>query len=172
MDALTARKTWRTVEPLHGMIYFAPEADDSYAAIGIKGNRTGYFASRSAAFGAAPAEVVISTFYNFHPGLVRRCIPSAWEQATPADVLGARLEVVDRALERLLGADALASPEMAEAAGLARTAAEAATDDVAGRPLFAAHASLPWPQPAHLVLWHAQTLLREYRGDGATSPGW
>ena len=29
---LTARKTWRTVEPLHGMIYFAPEAAGSYAA--------------------------------------------------------------------------------------------------------------------------------------------
>jgi hypothetical protein len=38
--------------------------------------------------------------------------------------------------------------------------------DVAGRPLFAAHASLDWPGPAHLILWHAQTLLREYRGDG------
>ena len=35
-----------------------------------------------------------------------------------------------------------------------------------GRPLFAAHASLPWPDQPHLVLWHAQTLLREFRGDG------
>ena len=24
--ALLARKTWRTLEPLHGMIYFVPEA--------------------------------------------------------------------------------------------------------------------------------------------------
>jgi hypothetical protein len=32
--------------------------------------------------------------------------------------------------------------------------------------LFAAHTALPWPQAPHLVLWHAQTLLREYRGDG------
>ncbi|MGX1267263.1 hypothetical protein RKD18_000457 [Streptomyces phaeoluteigriseus] len=35
-----------------------------------------------------------------------------------------------------------------------------------GRPLFAAHAALPWPSAPHLVLWHAQTLLREFRGDG------
>ena len=34
-----------------------------------------------------------------------------------------------------------------------------------GRPLFAGHVSLPWPDEPHLVLWHAQTLLREYRGD-------
>ena len=35
-----------------------------------------------------------------------------------------------------------------------------------GRPLFAAHAGLAWPDAPHLVLWHAQTLLREFRGDG------
>jgi hypothetical protein len=32
--------------------------------------------------------------------------------------------------------------------------------------LFAAHASQPWPDDPLLVLWHAQTLLREFRGDG------
>jgi hypothetical protein len=37
---------------------------------------------------------------------------------------------------------------------------------MAGRPLFAAHAALPWPEEPHLVLWHAATLLREFRGDG------
>lgn len=162
---LTARKTWRTVEPIHGMVYFAAEAAEVYGAAGLIGNRTGYFASRSAAFGAAPAEVVISTFYNFYPGLVRRCIPVAWEQASPADVLAARLELVDRALTRLLGTEALESAAMEEASTLARRAAEAAAGDLGGRPLFAAHASLPWPSAPHLVLWHAQTMLREYRGD-------
>jgi len=36
---------------------------------------------------------------------------------------------------------------------------------MAGRPLYAAHAGLPWPEPPHLALWHAITLLREFRGD-------
>jgi hypothetical protein len=54
---------------------------------------------------------------------------------------------------------------VAEAAGLARRAAEAAAERPAGRPLFAAHAALPWPDAPLAVLWHAQTLLREYRGD-------
>src|SRR5207237_8732512 len=71
----------------------------------------------------------------------------------------------DAALRRALG-DAVGAPEMARAAALARTAAEAATEYVEGRPLFAAHARLDWPDEPHLVLWHAQTLLREYRGDG------
>jgi hypothetical protein len=51
-----------------------------------------------------------------------------------------------------------------EAADLAR---EAATDlPVQGRPLFAAHAELPEPDEPHLAMWHAITLLREFRGDG------
>ena len=35
LDPLTARKTWRTVEPLHGMVYFAPEAAESYTRLGL-----------------------------------------------------------------------------------------------------------------------------------------
>ena len=35
-----------------------------------------------------------------------------------------------------------------------------------GRPLYAGHAELAWPQSPHAQLWHAITLLREYRGDG------
>jgi hypothetical protein len=54
--------------------------------------------------------------------------------------------------------------EVARAVELARPAAEAAS--VEGRPLFAGHASLPWPAEPHLALWHAVSLLREFRGDG------
>jgi hypothetical protein len=32
--------------------------------------------------------------------------------------------------------------------------------------LFAAHAALDWPDEPHLAMWHAITLLREFRGDG------
>jgi hypothetical protein len=78
-------------------------------------------------------------------------------------VIGARLAVADAALRRVLGAR-VDGPEVAEAAELAREAAAACPP--AGRPLFAAHAALPWPLEPHLVLWHAQTLLREFRGDG------
>src|SRR5262249_1047211 len=55
-------------------------------------------------------------------------------------------------------------PAVAEAAQLVRAAAEGCA--VAGRPLFGAHLTLPWPEEPHLALWHATTLLREYRGDG------
>jgi hypothetical protein len=164
VSPLTARKTWRTVEPLHGMIYFAPESSASYARLGLK-PEAGYFASRSAAMGAVGADTVIATFYNFNPALVRAAIPDAWSAASPAAVLEARLSAADAALRRMLGG-AIGSPEMARAASLARRAAERAAERYEGRPLFAAHAGLPWPEPDHLVLWHAQTLLREFRGDG------
>jgi hypothetical protein len=164
MDPLVARKTWRTLEPLHGFVYFSPDAEPAYAAIGLRPGRMGYFASRSAPMGAVTAEVVIATFFNFNHGLVRSVIPEAWSLATPAEVLDARVSVADRGLRRMLG-DAVGSPEMAEAAALAGTAARAACEHPEGRPLFAGHASLPWPDEPHLVLWHAQTLLREFRGD-------
>src|SRR2546426_636027 len=53
-----------------------------------------------------------------------------------------------------------------EGAELARDAARRACEAIEGRALFAGHASLPWPDDDHLVLWHALTLLREFRGDG------
>ena len=67
-------------------------------------------------------------------------------------------------LRRLLGEQVVGSAELAEAAELAREAAETCSPE--GRPLFAAHAELDWPAAPHLRLWHAITLLREHRGDG------
>jgi hypothetical protein len=55
---------------------------------------------------------------------------------------------------------------IARAVELIREAAGAASARPEGRPLFAGHASLDWPDDDHLALWHGQTLLREYRGDG------
>ena len=161
---LLARKTWRTLEPLHGMIYFVPEAAEAYARLGITG-RSGYFASRAAPMGAVAPEVVVSTFFNFNPELVYSSLPRAWQVASPEAILAARLEAVDAAFRRVLGS-AVGSPEMRRAAVLARGMAEIAGTHVEGRPLCAGHADLPWPDEPHLVLWHAQSVLREFRGDG------
>jgi hypothetical protein len=164
-EGLMARKTWRTLEPSHGMIYFVPEASAAYERLGITG-RMGYFASRAAPMGAVTPEVVVSTFFNFNPVLVHAAIPRAWEITTPASLLAARLEAVDGAFRRLLGDEVIASPEMKRAAQLARGMAEVAGTRVEGRPLCAGHANLPWPEEPHLALWQAQSVLREFRGDG------
>jgi len=103
MDPVVARKTWRTLEPVHGLIYFAKEAGEEYAALGLPAGQGGYFASRAAAMGAVPAEVVISTFFNFHPPFVRETIPAAWAIASPEQILEARFTAAGRALRSCCG---------------------------------------------------------------------
>lgn len=158
-----ATRAYRSLETLHSMIYFAPEAEEELTKVGLRPGRMCYFASRSAPMGAVSAGVTAATFYNFNRALVAKHIPRAWTLASIEDILGARLVAVDRALCRLLGADAT-GPAIAEAAELARAATEGLSPD--GRPLYAGHAGLEWPTEPHLVLWHAISLLREYRGDG------
>jgi hypothetical protein len=116
--------------------------------------------------GAVGSGVVTATFYNFSPGLVAGSIPMAWELASPEVVTGARLVAADSALTRLLGTDVIASADMLTMAALLRDAAGACS--VEGRPLYAGHADLDWPDAPHLVMWHAVSLLREHRGDGHT----
>ncbi|MDV2475370.1 hypothetical protein ACFWDA_24030 [Rhodococcus zopfii] len=165
MDPHASGRAARSLDLLHSLAYFAPEVDDALAAAGLAPGRARYFASRSAALGAVGAGVVTAVFYSFSPRLVASVIPAAWRDAAPGHVAAARVAGVDAALRRLLGADTIASSELAEAAELAAGAARAIPGPD-GRPLYAAHADLPWPESPHLVLWHALTLLREYRGDG------
>jgi hypothetical protein len=162
--AALARKAHRTLEPLHTACYFATEMAEAYAEAGAKGTMRAYFAVRSAPMGKVPAEVVVATFYNFAPHLVAEAIPAVWDSTTPEALISARYAGIDAAYRRILGEATLGSAEMTEAAGLAREATTVLSG--AGRPLFAAHSALPWPEPPHLQLFHAQTLLREYRGDG------
>ena len=166
-DASRARALWRVFEPYHAVVYFAPDVKSAFEDLGLPGFCRGYFASRAAPMGAVPAEVVIATFYNFHPAMVRRAMSETWARAAPAAVTSARLRLADRTLRAWLGDEAMASPDVAEAAVLARRAAEQASP--VGRPLFAGYTALEWPAEPHLVLWHATTLLREHRGDGHVS---
>lgn len=163
MEPERARRLWSLFEPYHAVYFFAPEARDIYAAAGLKGGWMGYFAARSAAMGPVSPEVVIATFYNFHPRMVRRAIPDAWSFSTPEKVLDARLRVVDAALHRLLG-ERIHSDDVKGAAYIAGRAVDACRPE--GRPLFAAEVAQPVPTEPHLALWRHTTCLREHRGDG------
>jgi hypothetical protein len=164
LDPALVARAHRAIEPLHSHLYFAPEHDQGFAAIGLKPGRMSYFAGRAAPLGAVGAGVVTATFYNFSPSLVAHMIPRAWTMATPEQVIAARFESARASLTRLLGQEVLDSAEFAELAGLLREACDALTPE--GRPLYAGHADLPWPGEPLLDLWHAATLLREHRGDG------
>lgn len=161
-----SRKTWRTLEPYHAMVYFVPEGPEEYGKLGldVEGNKaSAYFPARAAALGAVTPGVVQAVFFNFSALAVQFGMSGAWETTTPAALVEARLRVADRALRRLCG-DLLDSADVVEALELARTACEGCRAE--GRPLYAGLADLPWPTEPHLQLWHAVTLLREFRGDG------
>ncbi|MFH0180232.1 hypothetical protein [Streptomyces cacaoi] len=163
-QASTGRRCHNAVSPLHSAVYFTPERQDELAALGLERGAMSYYAGRAAPLGVVGAGTVTATFYNFNHEHVKRYIPAAWTVTTPEAVLAALLRGVDGMLRRQLGQEALASKEMAEAAGLALRATEACRREA--RPLYAAHAGLPVPEEPHLALWHAATLLREHRGDG------
>lgn len=164
MDPRDAGRLARSLETLHALGYFAAEVESELVGLGLKKGRMCYFASRSAPMGRVGAGTVTATFFVFNPTLVARFIPTAWDVADPETVVAARYRGVSAAWRRLLGDDVLASSAVAEAAGLARTAAEGCRPE--GRPLYAGHADLAWPTEPHLVLFHALTLIREHRGDG------
>ena len=163
MEQTLSRRAWTLFEPVHAIVYFAPESPERYKAAGLKGGWMGYFASRSAPMGTVPAELVTAVFHNFQPAMVRRAIPDAWRYSTPPRILAARLDAVDAALRRMWG-DRVDSAAVADAAELAFEAAAHLRGD--GRPLYAGHAALEVPAAPHLALWHACTLLREHRFDG------
>lgn len=158
-----ARRCYRALEALHSMIYFVPEAEAELTAVGLRPGRMTYFAQRSAAMGPVGPGVVAATFFSYNPDVVSRHLPRAWTLAAPDVVLAARLRAAESALTRVLG-DAAGSVEVREAATLARRVTDACP--VEGRPLFAAHADLATPDSDLGALFHAATLLREFRGDG------
>ncbi|TCN37249.1 hypothetical protein EV644_103547 [Kribbella orskensis] len=161
MSESRARRMWRVLEPYHAISYFAPDTRQATDALGLRGGWMSYFGCRAAPLGAVGPDVVAALFYNFHPSMVARAIPDAWNYASPEQLLTARLGAVDSAVRRLLPDPSTAVRRTAE---LARRAAELAP--VAGRALGAANAALEWPDEPHLVLWQATTILRESRGDG------
>nr|WP_246075522.1 hypothetical protein [Nonomuraea terrae] len=160
-----ARRMWHQLEPLHAVLYFAPQAFEEAAALGydVESRWPAYFAYRTAPLGRTGTHLATAAYYSFSPRMVAEHVPAVWDVAAPDKVLRARAEAVDRTYRALLG-DAVAGDAMAEAAGLAMRAAESV--QAAGRPLAAANLDLPWPGEPHLALWHAVTVLREHRGDG------
>ncbi|MFJ3617147.1 hypothetical protein ACIPSH_03225 [Streptomyces iakyrus] len=164
LEPRAGRRCHNMLNSLHATHYFSPDLGRELGAVGVTDPRAVNFAVRAAALGPVGAGAVTAAFYNYKYELVARHVPAVWETAAPAQVLAARARAVDATLRRLLGGEALASAEMAEAARLALRAAEACSREA--RPLYAAHADLPVPEEPHLAYWHAATLLREHRGDG------
>ncbi|WP_103354158.1 hypothetical protein [Amycolatopsis sp. CA-128772] len=155
---MPARRLWAAVEPLHAVVYFAPETAEAAKAVGLRGYWMGYFAGRLAPLGPIGPEPATAVLFGFAPAMVARALPDAWSFAAPADVVRTRLAAVSSALRRALGAG------HEELVALLERAADACRFD--SRPLAAAWAAVPKPADPLGRLWLAATVLREHRGDG------
>src|SRR5262245_26670742 len=158
-----ARRMFELVEPIGVIPYSSDEPNEAMFALGFTNYWDTYFAGRSAPLGVVPAEVVDALFYNFAPGEVARHIPKVWRTTTPEAAIAARQAGCVKALRRILG-DQLDAPAVARAADLLLEAATSAP--VEGRPMYAALRSIPIPEEVVARLFHAASLMREYRGDG------
>ena len=157
-----ARRLRDLVEPIAAAVYFAPEAQARYEALGLN-YFEGYFCSRSAGLGAAPWRVVSASFAAFKPAIVERAVTGGWGKTTPDALSAARLDGAREQIERMAGEHAASFPAAAEILldltdGL----------DLSGRMLFSGLAGLPVPGTDDPVgrLWRAADLVREHRGDG------
>lgn len=159
----STRALWAELEPVHDVVYFAPEAQAAAGAAGFRGFWRGYFAMRAAPLGPVGAAPVTAAFHGFHPSMVARALPAVWSLGTPAAVIAARLAGATAALRRY-GLDGAGPAVLRRAAELAWAAAGEV--DVDGRVLAAANAALPRPDGDLETLWQATTTLREHRGDG------
>jgi hypothetical protein len=157
----TARRLRDLVEPIAAAVYFAPEAQSRYEALGLN-YFEGYFCSRSAGLGAAPWRAVSAAFAAFKPAIVERAVSGGWEKTTPEDLLQARLDGARDQIVRMAGDQAT----FPAAADLLLELTDGL--DMSGRMLYAGLAGLPVPGPDDPVgrLWRAADLVREHRGDG------
>lgn len=162
-----ARRMFELLEPICLVTFCADESNEELAALGHRTYWDGYFASRAAPLGRAPARVVHAAFYNFADGEAARHIPSAWETIPPEASVAARERGSAASLRRILGDELAGSPGLVRAADLTTKAATSAPTE--GRVMYAGMRALEVPSDPVARLWHSATMLREHRGDGHTA---
>ncbi|MEY2565862.1 MAG: hypothetical protein QOE35_391 [Actinomycetota bacterium] len=155
-----SRRLRDLVEPIAANVYFAEEAQEAYAELGLNYPQ-GYFSSRGACLGQVPGEVIAAAFGVFYPPMVTQSVTDAWERTDAPTMLAARQRGATAALGRILGRE----PDGAKrATELLRRMADACTN--AGRPLYSGLSSLGSPGDLIGDLWRAADRVREHRGDG------
>jgi hypothetical protein len=157
-----ARSFWTAIEPIHSVVYFAPEPLAAMKSLGLRGFWMGYFAGRYAPLGPLPAGPIAAMCYSFAPALVERAIPDAWKYASPAAALSARVAGAAESLRAHVPGPLLDS--FGAVAAVLWEAVEGCRFE--GRPLAAGWAAVPRPSDDVESAWLAATVLREQRGDG------
>ncbi|WP_019929752.1 SCO6745 family protein [Nocardia sp. BMG111209] len=160
LDLDAVREAALAVTAAHLFVYLIPEIAEEAAGFGVTDRAPRYFGFRAAPLGAVPWQVVLATFYNFSPRVVRT-VAGAWDAATPTQWQAARFTAVGRAMRRV--GVSLTAEHIAAARALIDPVVAAA--DYAGKPLAAANAAVTLPADPLVALWQQITVLREWRGD-------
>src|SRR6476661_710302 len=96
-----SRRLRDLIEPVAANVYFAPECQTEYKALGLSWIPS-YFRSRSVCMGDVSGDVVVSTFGVFNPAIVLPAIDEARAKASVDDVLAAREKGATASLARIL----------------------------------------------------------------------
>ena len=165
-----ARRLRAAVEPIAGIVYFAPENHAEFEALGFGpgvggpgyltlAEVSGYYCSRAGCMGQVPGLVAVAAFGVFNPKLMVPAVERGWSIAGVDEVLAARERGAVAALRRIVG-----DPE-----GLGRAtdllARAAAGGCASGRFLYAGLRSLPVPTTPWGAAWRHADCIREHRGD-------
>ncbi len=146
-------------EPIAGSVYFVPEAQERYRALGLESYADSYFISRGAALGQPSGEVVTAAFGVFNPAIVVPAVNNGWAKTDSEAILEARHDGATAGLRRILG-----DADPSAAVAILRPVMESV--DYAGRMLFAGLRALPFPDEPLAQLWRVSDYVRERRGDG------
>lgn len=158
------------LEPIASNVYFSPDVNDAFEAIGFGpgvsapecltiAEPSGYYCSRAACMGQVPGEVVVAAFGVFNPKLIIPAVERGWSIASADDVLAAREQGATASLRRMLGVP----EELTDVTAVLQRAARAGT--APGRFLYAGLRSLPTPDDPMGAFWRAVDMVREHRGD-------
>ncbi|MGZ8177261.1 SCO6745 family protein [Williamsia sp. SKLECPSW1] len=156
-----ARTAYETLEPLNVLAYFHPGIGQAQSDTGLD-PYAWYVGARGAPLGDCVGSVVSAAFFNFNPAIVE----PGWAAARRVglDVVHARREeMLAGALGDIWGERA-ASDEVRALAD--RLLAVGGSVPMAGRTLASAWAEATPPDDPAVRLWHAVSVLREWRGDG------
>ena len=154
-----ARRLRDAAEPIATISFWGKPVNDRLSALGLN-FLTGYVWARTAPMGEPTPQVVVAAFGVFEPGLIAGLYEEARGKASRVDVLAAREQGAVESLRELLP-----DADVTQAVAQLRRGTDVAVEHLVGRPLFAGLVSLPWPADPLGQLWHAATMLREYRGD-------
>lgn len=153
-----ARSLRDAAEPIAALSFWSRPVYDRLDALGLN-FLTGYVWGRASVLGEPEGSVVAAAFGVFEPGLIGSLYDEARSRCSRADVRRALEDGVVESLGTVLAAD----EPVADAVDMLRRGVDAV--DGFGRPLTAGLLAQPWPTDPLAQLWHACTILREFRGD-------